>query len=159
MKRIVVVALSIIAGMPAFVRANVPLPDMESATFYTKNSDGYSGNLMQLASAGMPPYEFFNERAFDIINGTLTIARNGDFTFRLSNPKESGSFKISVVDGSGLASKPATITILYRGGSLRDISLHAVAAQVKAGKYTLEQAKKVLPTDLHEELEKEVKRP
>lgn len=76
---------------------------------------------------------------------------------RINAPEE--SFYISLIlEGDKLEKSKIQVMKKYQPKTLHKQSIEAVAQKVKNKELTLEQAKKKLPLDLHEELESVVKR-
>lgn len=110
--------------------------------------------VARITSAGTPDASFGN-------NGLaiLNTAPNQEAISISFNP--SGTMFVHL-RGADSESKQIEITangklIPTTAPSLREFSVSAVAKQVKSNQITLEQAKKVLPTDLHDELEEAIK--
>ena len=72
--------------------------------------------------------------------------------------KKGNMFLDVIIDGDDLGKSSVKVEYVpFEVPSLRELSLKAVADKVIGKTMTLEQAKKVLPTDLHEELEEYLK--
>ena len=87
-----------------------PAPVANGGSNITCKNETISGSVIDFVSSGTPPYTF--AQIGTAVNGTVTLATNGDYTFvPTPNFVGLGTFQYQVTDANGCVSNVGTFTI------------------------------------------------